>query len=112
MKNTDSPLEELTRDQDFWLEDGSIVLVAKKTAFKVYKGVLSAHSPVFSDMFSSVTHVDEYYDGCPVVRISDSPEDFKWLLTHLVPKTLRQYVYSFGPSSVRTRGQLIMSDLA
>ncbi|KAI1786059.1 hypothetical protein LXA43DRAFT_81168 [Ganoderma leucocontextum] len=85
---TVSPLEELTRDNDFWLEDGSVVLVAKKTAFKVYKGFLSLHSPVFSDMFSSASHADETYDGCPVVRISDSPEDLKWLLTHLIPRTL------------------------
>ncbi|PIL23580.1 hypothetical protein GSI_14893 [Ganoderma sinense ZZ0214-1] len=83
-----SPLEELTRDQDFWLQDGSVVLVAEKTAFKVYAGLLSVHSPVFSGMFSPANHADETYDGCPVVRMSDSPEDVKWLLTHLIPKTL------------------------
>nr|VWO98005.1 Methionyl-tRNA formyltransferase (EC [Ganoderma boninense] len=83
-----SPLEELTRDQDFWLQDGSVVLVAEKTAFKVYAGLLSAHSPVFSGLFSPTNHPDETYDGCPVVRMPDSPEDFKWLLTHLIPKSL------------------------
>ena len=89
------PVEQLRRDQDFWLEDGSVVLVAKRTAFKVYAGLLSVHSPVFSNMFSSVTHVDETYDGCPVVRVSDSPEDLQWVLSHVIPKTLRQYVWRF-----------------
>ncbi|KAM5536103.1 hypothetical protein V8D89_010202 [Ganoderma adspersum] len=82
------PLEELTRDEDFWLKDGTIVLVAQKIAFRVYSGLLAAHSPVFNDMFSSATHADEMYDGCPVVRIPDSPEDLKWILTHLIPRTL------------------------
>ena len=86
-------MEEFIRDHDFWLEDGSVILVAKKTAFKVYKGLLSAHSPVFSDMFLSATDADETYDGCPVVRIPESPEDLKWVLVHLIPKTLGQYVY-------------------
>ena len=90
------PLEGLTRDEDFWLKDGTVVLVAKKTAFKVYSGLLAAHSPVFDDMFSFATHADEMYDGCPVVRIPDSPEHFKWVLTHLIPRTLLQCVCSFG----------------
>ena len=96
-----SPLEEFTRDHDFWLEDGSVILVAKKTAFKVYKGLLSVHSPVFSDMFLSATGADETYDGFPVVRIPESPEDFKWVLAYLIPKTLGQYVRSLPtePSS-------------
>ncbi|PIL23581.1 hypothetical protein GSI_14894 [Ganoderma sinense ZZ0214-1] len=102
------PLEELRRDEDFWLEDGSVVLVAKKTAFKVYKGLLSAHSPVFSDMFSSTTHADETYDGSPVVRLSDSPEDLKWVLTHVMPKTLRhlQGTYDFKSSELSALARL------
>ena len=83
-------LSELTRDKDLWFDDGSIILVAQKTMFKVYKGLLSTHSPVFADMFSSATHSDEIDDGCPVVRVSDSAQDLKWLLTHLIPKSLPQ----------------------
>ena len=83
-------LEELERDEDHWLEDGSVVLVARNIAFKVYMGLLSAHSPVFSNMFASATHTDETYDGSPVVRVTDSPEDLKWLLIQLIPKTRLQ----------------------
>ena len=83
-------LEELERDEDLWLEDGSVVLVARNIAFKVYMGLLSAHSPVFSNMFASATHTDETYDGSPVVRVTDSPEDLKWLLIQLIPKTRLQ----------------------
>ena len=75
---------------ELWFDDGSIILVAQKTMFKVYKGLLSTHSPVFADMFSSATHSDEIDDGCPVVRVSDSAQDLKGLLTHLIPKSLPQ----------------------
>ncbi|PIL23579.1 hypothetical protein GSI_14892 [Ganoderma sinense ZZ0214-1] len=80
-------LEDLERDKDLWLDDGTVILVAWKIAFKVYKGLLSVHSPVFSDMFASAAHADETYDESPIVRVTDSPEDLKWLLIQLIPKT-------------------------
>ena len=76
-------LEELVRDEDVWFKDGTVVIVARQTAFKYYKGLLMVHSTVFSDVFSFATFADEEYDDAPVLRLSDPPEDVKLLLTHL-----------------------------
>ena len=80
-------LEELVHCKSLWLDDGTVVLVAKNTAFKVYKGLLAAQSLVFSDMLSAgSTHATQILDGCPVVHLSDSPEDLRHLLRALISK--------------------------
>ena len=75
-----------TRDPDFWLEDGNIILLAGNTAFRVYRGLLKKHSVVFADMFATATvDAGETFEDCPVVRLSDHPEDLKDLLTCIMP---------------------------
>ena len=79
--------DQLQWDDEFRFDDGSIVLIAGTTAFKVYKGLLAAQSIVFSDMFSTgSTHAGHILDGCPVVHLSDSPEDLRHLLRTLISK--------------------------
>uniref|UniRef100_A0A5K1K5J5 Probable 3-oxoacyl-[acyl-carrier-protein] reductase oxidoreductase (EC) n=1 Tax=Ganoderma boninense TaxID=34458 RepID=A0A5K1K5J5_9APHY len=46
-------LNNLTHHDEFWFEDGSIVLVAGNTGFCVYRALLAAQSTIFADMFSS-----------------------------------------------------------
>ncbi|EIW56895.1 uncharacterized protein TRAVEDRAFT_127777 [Trametes versicolor FP-101664 SS1] len=75
----------IKRDDEFWFEDGNIVLVARDIEFRVYKGILAKHSPVFGDMFSlppgpSSEGTTAAADICPVVHLSDSPEDFRHVL--------------------------------
>ncbi|OBZ69624.1 Molybdenum cofactor sulfurase [Grifola frondosa] len=73
--------EEPERDMEFWYEDGSIVLIAGNVAFRVYQGLLSEQSSVFTDLFAIPQPAGaESIDGCPVVRLSDSPEDLRHLL--------------------------------
>ncbi len=77
----------LRRHAEFWFIDGNIVLAARRTGFRIYQGLLSSQSTVFSDMFaSSTSNVDETFDGCPVVHLSDSPHDLAHLLHVLIPK--------------------------
>ncbi len=40
------------RDNELWFEDRTVILVARDVEFRVYKGLLADHSPVFRDMFS------------------------------------------------------------
>ncbi|EIW56927.1 uncharacterized protein TRAVEDRAFT_128217 [Trametes versicolor FP-101664 SS1] len=90
-----------TRDDEFWYSDGSIILVARDVEFRVYKGLLTHHSPVFRDMFSlaqppavsSSVPVESAETLCPVVRLSDSPEDMRHIL--------RVYMPRHGPSTSR-----------
>ncbi|KAL1938144.1 hypothetical protein VTO73DRAFT_11973 [Trametes versicolor] len=78
-------------DEEFWYDDGTIILIAGNVEFRVYKGILAEHSPVFSDMFSlpqppqgAVTPGDP---PCPVVHVSDSPEDLRHVLRVYMPKS-------------------------
>ncbi|EIW56911.1 uncharacterized protein TRAVEDRAFT_81808, partial [Trametes versicolor FP-101664 SS1] len=78
-----------TRDEEFWSSDGDIILVARDVEFRVYKGLLADHSPVFRDMFSlpqspapSSTTVPAEGPR-PVVHLSDSSEDLRHMLRSL-----------------------------
>ncbi|CAA7261832.1 unnamed protein product [Cyclocybe aegerita] len=42
----------ITRSEDFWLDDGNIILQAEGTQFRVHKSMLARHSTIFKDMFS------------------------------------------------------------
>ena len=73
---------------EFWFDDGNIVLVARRVAFRIYRGLLASQSTVFSDMFaSSSSSADETFEGCPVVQLTDSPCDLAHLLRALLPKS-------------------------
>ncbi|KAI0691717.1 hypothetical protein C8Q76DRAFT_634747 [Earliella scabrosa] len=86
------PPETLKHDEEFWFDDGNIVLVARDTAFRIYRGLLAAQSPVFADMFFSSTPImTELYEGCPVVHLTDDPDDLRDFLRVLLPKTHRRY---------------------
>ncbi|KLO16679.1 hypothetical protein SCHPADRAFT_847866 [Schizopora paradoxa] len=77
-----------------WFSDGSVVLAADEYLFKVHKGVLSLHSPVFKDMFELPDIMDgsveggigtgedqEMYEGLPLVTLAgDKGEDVVHLL--------------------------------
>ncbi len=74
------------RDLDFSLEDGNLVLVAGTTAFRVYRGILAKKSTVFANMFHMGSlDVTETFDGCPVLHLSDHPEDLRDFLQFLMP---------------------------
>ncbi|KIM45345.1 hypothetical protein M413DRAFT_442019 [Hebeloma cylindrosporum] len=77
----------VTRSEDFWFEDGTIVLQAENTQFLVHKSVLSRHSVVFSDMFSILQpeNMDDEpsVEGKPLVRVFDTAEDIDQLLRAL-----------------------------
>ena len=69
------------QDESFWFEDGNVVVVTQQIVFRVHRGVLSRHSETFSGLFTlpRPTAAEEF-DGCPVVRVTDSSYDFKHLL--------------------------------
>lgn len=78
------------RDEEFWEDDGTIVLIARDVEFKVYKGVLAHHSTVFADMFSlpqpPTSETSETAYGCPVVHLDDSPDDLRLVLRAILPR--------------------------
>ncbi|TFK84641.1 hypothetical protein K466DRAFT_553255 [Polyporus arcularius HHB13444] len=82
MHQTD--LEGVTRDDEFWADDVHVVLIAQGTAFRVRKETLSSVSPVFADMFKNAQPGEETWDGCPMVRLSDSAVDLRRFLNVVV----------------------------
>ena len=82
---------ETKRDEEFWLEDGTVILVARDVEFRVYSGILASHSPVFRDLFAqdhptcNVSMNGKYDIPCPVVQLSDSPEELRHLLRAYMP---------------------------
>lgn len=85
------------RDEEFWFEDGSVVLATSNIEFRVYKGVLADYSPVFRDMFSlpqptspstiGGTPTELTVDPCSAVHLSDHPGDLKHVLRICMPKS-------------------------
>jgi hypothetical protein len=69
----------------FWFDDGSIVIQAELTQFRVHRTMLSRHSQVFRDMFSVPQPVDpkDNIEGCPIVHLSESAQDVTHLLSAL-----------------------------
>ncbi|KAI6019149.1 hypothetical protein EDC04DRAFT_2576051 [Pisolithus marmoratus] len=68
-----------------WFDDGNIVLVAEGKCFRVYRGMLSVHSPIFRDMFSCPQPADqeETIEGCAVVHLQDSASELQHILRAL-----------------------------
>ncbi|TFK79702.1 hypothetical protein K466DRAFT_505139 [Polyporus arcularius HHB13444] len=87
------PLNQLRRHEEFWLNDGTIVLVAQDTAFRVYRGLLASQSTVLRDMLAaSGPDAADLFEGCPVVHLSDPPEELTHLLRAILPSNRRVYL--------------------
>ncbi|GJE91294.1 BTB/POZ domain-containing protein [Phanerochaete sordida] len=75
---------DFTKSVDIWYADGSVVLVADKTAFRVHTSILACSCEVFRDMASipQPTGEDssETFEGCPVLRLQDSTGDLHHFL--------------------------------
>ena len=90
--------EGMKRDEEFWLEDGTIILVARDVEFRVYSGILAHHSPVLKDLFAQphLFRIVPMLGGkdmrCPVVHLSDSPSDLRHILRLYMPKGENTYV--------------------
>ncbi|RPD58544.1 hypothetical protein L227DRAFT_654629 [Lentinus tigrinus ALCF2SS1-6] len=46
----------MKRDEEYWLEDGTVILVARDVEFRVYSGILASNSTVFRDLFAQQDH--------------------------------------------------------
>ncbi|KAH8833436.1 hypothetical protein DL96DRAFT_1458188 [Flagelloscypha sp. PMI_526] len=62
-----------------WYDDGNIVVLAENTVFKVYKGILAESCDAFREMFSfpqpDELPAEELWEGCPLVPLTDSPQE-------------------------------------
>ncbi|RDX41828.1 hypothetical protein OH76DRAFT_1363808 [Lentinus brumalis] len=98
-----TPLSEIHRDPDVWFEDGNIIVIAQQTAFCFHRGTLAKHSEIFCSLFTVPQPTSpDTMDGCPVICVTDTPYDFKFLL---------RAIYD-GVSVFATKGPMNFSVLA
>ncbi|KAJ7490881.1 hypothetical protein FB451DRAFT_1221319 [Mycena latifolia] len=65
-----------TEPANVWFEDGTLIIDTGNVLHRVSRSILAARSSVFKDMFSLPQPPDaETLQGCPVVRLQDSPDD-------------------------------------
>jgi len=93
VEDAEPPLSnsDITKSAEFWFHDGSVVLQAQSTQFRVHMTVLSLHSTVFRDMFSmpQPAEAELTIEGCPIVHVSDTAQDVGFMfhtLYKLVPR--------------------------
>ncbi|KAJ7650001.1 hypothetical protein FB45DRAFT_997174 [Roridomyces roridus] len=76
--------EIVVRSSEIWHSDGSVVLQAGCTQFRVHWSVLSLHSSFFRDLQGLPQPPDEpQVEGCPLIQLSDSSEDLETVLKSL-----------------------------
>ncbi|KAJ7935066.1 hypothetical protein B0H13DRAFT_1949554 [Mycena leptocephala] len=86
-----SPPAERTRTEDtpitrsdIWYKDGSVVLQAQNTQFRVHWSILGQHSSFFRDMEGLPQPPDQpSVEGCPVVELLDGAKAVEHLLRML-----------------------------
>ena len=84
-----SSLHQLERHHpSLWFEDGSIVIRAQETLFKVHRSLLALHSPIFTSMFSIPQPCEqELIEGCSVVDLPDNADDVTCILKAIYEPT-------------------------
>ncbi len=71
----------MKKDDEFWFEDGNLIIVAQDVEFCVYKGPLVKHSPVFRDMLTLPQPAESSELGHrPVVPVPENPTSFRHFL--------------------------------
>ncbi|KAF8989952.1 hypothetical protein BDQ17DRAFT_1547388 [Cyathus striatus] len=67
-----------TRHPKFWFSDGSVVLGAQGTIFRVHRSILCNHSDAFKGMFDiPPPDMIEQLEGCPYVQLQDEVQDIE-----------------------------------
>lgn len=81
-----------TRSVEIRFEDGNLVLRTPTKEYSLHRGILSAHSTVPRDILKIPQPQDqEVVEGCPVVDVTDSVE--QWDTPLAVMYGFREYVF-------------------
>ncbi|KAK7049039.1 BTB domain-containing protein [Favolaschia claudopus] len=94
-----------TTRSEIWMDDGSVVLQAKNTLFRVHWSLLALHSSVFHALRDLPQPTDQpSVEQCPVVELEDDPDDVHCLLQALYkPRFLAQEKIPFSAVSALLR---------
>ncbi|KAF7350942.1 BTB domain-containing protein [Mycena sanguinolenta] len=77
---------------DIWYTDGTVVLQAQATQFRVYWGVLAQQSSFFRAMQALPQPPNQpNVDGCPIIQLHDNVADVECLLKALFTPTVHAH---------------------
>ncbi|KAJ7052905.1 hypothetical protein C8F01DRAFT_997400, partial [Mycena amicta] len=68
---------------DIWFDDGSLVVEAESTQFRVFRGALEYHAPGIKELLDDPQRDALQVDGTPVLVPSDSAADLEHVLRKL-----------------------------
>ncbi|KAH9933989.1 uncharacterized protein BXZ73DRAFT_89658 [Epithele typhae] len=98
----ETPSAAETNDDEVWLDDGSVTLVAQGIGFRVYKGILAKQSSVLTDLFGKAQEGRTGQEDL-VVHLPDSSRDWRHVLrvcmSHNVTLRLRDATPMQTPSA-------------
>ncbi|KAI0046532.1 hypothetical protein FA95DRAFT_1606818 [Auriscalpium vulgare] len=85
------------KDKDFWLRDGSLVLICGDTAFRVHASLLAQHTSLFNVMNTGPNTSTEVLEGCPVYRLLEDASDIHDFLVLLYSRWSCQDIGTLRP---------------
>lgn len=103
--------QNILRHPDLWFSDGSVVLRAERTLFRVHISQLARRSLFFRDLFSlpqpakDAVELDGTFDDCPLLMLHDSAEDLSNLLKALYDGGPYVASFSIAPKPSRCYSQ-------
>ncbi|KAF9527289.1 hypothetical protein CPB83DRAFT_836664 [Crepidotus variabilis] len=83
-----------SRSPDYWFTDGSVVLQAELTQFRVHTSMLLLYSSVFRDKLREL-ETKELVEGCPVLHLSDSAGEVTNMLFGFYHSLVKKYDIEF-----------------
>ncbi|KAF8216759.1 hypothetical protein K438DRAFT_1558992 [Mycena galopus ATCC 62051] len=87
-----------------WMPYDDVILKAVSTQFRMNHDILAQQSSVFGNMFSMPLPPDKpTVEGCPIVRISDSAQDWELLLEMLYRPYVPYYFFNSWLSECQFR---------
>ncbi|KAF5360343.1 hypothetical protein D9756_005084 [Leucocoprinus leucothites] len=100
----DPPPSVFSRDDEWYLEDGNVVLLVEHRLFRLHKFMLTRESDFFRTLLSlpqrNVTSdgkIEGESDDCPIICTGDTYEDFKalcWAIYARAADILAEHVYA------------------
>lgn len=84
----------MVQHSEMWFDDGTIIIQAEDTQFRVYKGTLCRVSSVLREQVESMEALKDK-NKCPIFRLVDSATDVARVLRAIFD---RWYVYLFVSS--------------
>jgi hypothetical protein len=94
--HSDENDDESHRVQDLWFDDGTLVLQAEGSLFRIYKSILSIKSSVLRGLLSKPPQGT--VDDCPLVQLDDSADDLTYFLKSIFDPECVSFILFFSPS--------------